>query len=232
MALHFVFDLLALLCAGCVSWRFRITHFNTSNTPIPSCHLHAYLLTAIIGLVTGSLLFGSLNLYLADQSAIGKSVLGGIAGAILATEIFKRIYKIRASTGILFIPGLTLGIVVGRIGCYVGGLDDYTYGTVTNLPWGIDFGDGVARHPVQLYESFSMAIFLLVFIFSFSRYKPFWLRNGFYVFVLVYAGQRFLWEFFKPYPMLGLSLNVFHILSLLLVTYAVIMMAMKRHYAS
>ena len=27
-----------------------------------------------------------------------------------------------------------------------------TYGTATTLPWAVDFGDGVPRHPTQLYE--------------------------------------------------------------------------------
>ena len=32
------------------------------------------------------------------------------------------------------------------------GLADDTYGIATRLPWGVDFGDGIARHPTQLYE--------------------------------------------------------------------------------
>ena len=232
MTLHFVFDLLALASAWLVSSRFRDRYFTPGISPIPPHHLHAYLLTALIGLVVGSLLFGSLNLYFSEQSAIGKSVLGGLAGAIFATETFKRITKLRTSTGILFIPGLAIGIIVGRIGCYLGGLDDYTYGTATNLPWGVDFGDGLARHPVQLYESISMAIFLLFFLISFVRHKLFWLNKGFYIFVLFYTGQRFIWEFLKPYPTIGLSLNIFHILSLILIIYAVIMLTKTHRHAS
>ena len=33
--------------------------------------------------------------------------------------------------------------------CFVGGC---CYGTPTDLPWGVDFGDGLRRHPTQLYE--------------------------------------------------------------------------------
>jgi len=32
------------------------------------------------------------------------------------------------------------------------GLSDNTYGTPTNLPWAVNFGDGIPRHPTQLYE--------------------------------------------------------------------------------
>ena len=57
------------------------------------------------------------------------------------------------STGAYFAPSLAIGIAIGRIGCFLSGLEDYTYGTPTTLPWGYDFGDGVLRHPVQLYEA-------------------------------------------------------------------------------
>jgi len=47
-----------------------------------------------------------------------------------------------------------VGVAVGRIGLlFSQGIDDFTYGTPTALPWAHDFGDGVPRHPVQLYES-------------------------------------------------------------------------------
>jgi prolipoprotein diacylglyceryltransferase len=47
---------------------------------------------------------------------------------------------------------LTAGIVVGRIGCWLAGLHDDTHGLPTALPWGLDLGDGVLRHPSPLYE--------------------------------------------------------------------------------
>lgn len=51
-------------------------------------------------------------------------------------------------------------MAVGRLGCFFAGLPDYTYGVPTDLPWGVNFGDGVPRHPVQLYESAAMLLFL------------------------------------------------------------------------
>ena len=48
---------------------------------------------------------------------------------------------------------LCLGIIVGRWGCLFAGLADQTFGVPTGLPWGVDLGDGVPRHPVQIYES-------------------------------------------------------------------------------
>ena len=47
---------------------------------------------------------------------------------------------------------LLLGMALGRVGCHLAGLTDGTYGTATTLPWALDLGDGVARHPTNLYE--------------------------------------------------------------------------------
>ncbi|MBI3229731.1 MAG: prolipoprotein diacylglyceryl transferase, partial [Burkholderiales bacterium] len=47
---------------------------------------------------------------------------------------------------------ILLGIIVGRIGCFLAGLQDGTFGVPSTLPWAVDFGDGIARHPTQLYE--------------------------------------------------------------------------------
>ena len=95
-----------------------------------------------------------------------------------------------------------------------------TYGTPTNLPWGIDFGDGVRRHPVQLYESITMALFFAVFVILVHRGNEAVLRTGFYLFVGVYAAQRFLWEFLKPYGTVVGPFNLFHLLSIALIAYA------------
>lgn len=151
---------------------------------------------------------------------VARSVVGAVAGAILAVEIFKRARGIRGSTGVIFVPGFCASIAVGRWGCFLSGLDDHTYGIPTRLPWGHDFGDGIPRHPVQLYESAAMAAFLVFTILQPTRRDDCFLRNGFYLLVLWYAGQRFLWEFLKPYtPVLG-PLNLFHLICLGLVCYA------------
>ncbi len=41
---------------------------------------------------------------------------------------------------------------IGRVGCFLTGLSDATCGVRTDLPWGVDYGDGVPRHPAQIYE--------------------------------------------------------------------------------
>jgi phosphatidylglycerol---prolipoprotein diacylglyceryl transferase len=92
---------------------------------------------------------------------------------------------------------------VGRIGCFVAGLADDTYGKPTNLPWAVDFGDGIGRHPVQIYE-----IVFLVLVGVLLSTKVQW-REGarFRIFMGSYLGWRFLIDFLKPQPLVaGLNL--------------------------
>jgi len=181
-----------------------------------------YVAAGSLGATLGAYLAGSVNLWLTGIGGVGRSIEGALAGGIIAIEILKTRSGIRGSTGLRFVAPLAAAIAIGRIGCFLAGLDDMTYGTATTLPWGVDFGDGVTRHPVQLYESVTMAIFLAVFITLAWRGNEPVLRTGFYLFVGVYAGQRFVWEFLKPYGTVVGPFNLFHLLSLALIAYALL----------
>ncbi len=225
MFIHLVFDLLALASAGLISlWFWGKYRLERPAGIIQPAQYHYYQVALLLGLAVGSVGFGTLNLYLAGHGGVAKSMLGGICGAVVAAEIFKYFSGIRQSTGLYFVPGLLVLMAVGRVGCFLAGLPDFTYGVVTDLPWGVDFGDGLARHPVQLYESATLLLFLGVLLRSFSLQPAFWQRRGFYLFILGYAGQRFGWEFLKPYPPVLAGLNLFHGLSLLLIIYALFML--------
>ena len=54
------------------------------------------------------------------------------------------------------------------------------------------------------------------------------MRHGFYLLVLVYAGQRFIWEFLKPYGALLGPFNLFHFICAGLMIYSLAMMAGRR----
>ncbi len=92
---------------------------------------------------------------------------------------------------------------MGRIGCFLAGLADDTYGKPTSLPWAVDFGDGIGRHPTQIYEILFLA--LVAFLVSVKRER----REGarFRVFLAGYLGWRVAVDFLKPQPLvLGLNL--------------------------
>ena len=187
-----------------------------------------YGVALLAGATIGGFGAGTLNLYLSSEPGLGRSIVGALAGAIAAVEIFKRARGISGSTGLIFVPAFATSVVVGRWGCFLAGISDETHGTPTALPWGHDFGDGVMRHPVQLYESFTMLAFLVVALVLIGQRNAFFMRNGFYILVLVYAGQRFLWEFLKPYGAVVGPLNLFHLICAGLVIYSLTMMARGR----
>jgi len=191
-------------------------------------HPGAYAIAAGMGALTGAMFFGTANALLSGVRAVGFSMVGGIAGAVAAVEAFKRLTGVTGSTGIAFAAPFAITVAVGRWGCFFSGLADFTYGTPTGLPWGVDFGDGIARHPVQLYESITMALFALGFFLWLRRRPRDAASYGFYVFAGFYGLQRFLWEFLKPYPTVFGPLNLFHLAAAALVLYAAFMLRVAR----
>lgn len=93
------------------------------------------------------------------QLLMGKTIVGAILGGWVGVELAKRLLGEKKSTGDLFVAPLLLGIAIGRVGCFLTGLSDLTCGLPTRLPWGVDFGDGIPRHPAQLYEIAALALF-------------------------------------------------------------------------
>jgi prolipoprotein diacylglyceryltransferase len=179
----------------------------------------------MFGAGLGAYLFGTLNLWFSGMPGIARSVEGALAGGIFAIELYKWRAGISLRTGARFALPLAVGIAVGRLGCYFAGLDDFTYGTPTTLPWGHDFGDGILRHPVQLYESLAMAAFAIFYVLAVLNRNSFIVTNGFYLALAFYGLQRFTWEFLKPYGTLIGPLSLFHLLSLAVLIYAAVMLA-------
>ncbi len=103
-------------------------------------------------------------------------------------------------------------------------LYDYTYGVPSHGFPGFDFGDGIERHAVPLYEGFTMLSFGLIAAWQLQRKYPRWWRHAFYYFAIVYGAQRFVWEFLKPYPATIGGLTLFQYLCLFLIIYGAAML--------
>ena len=221
MGVHLFFDLLAYIIGTFLTWKiFRPKCHYISNENIR----YAYYTIIIVGMVLGAISIGSLNTFYSlhqEGFIIGKSILGAIVGGILFVEIFKKVMKITGSTGAYFVPSLAIGIAIGRVGCFLSGLEDYTYGIETTSILGYNFGDGLFRHPVQLYESAVMFLFFLYVVYIYFKDRVYFEKNIFYQFVLVYALQRFIWEFLKPYETVFWGLNIFQLFCLGLIFYAI-----------
>jgi prolipoprotein diacylglyceryltransferase len=126
----------------------------------------------------------------------GKTIVGALIGALFVVEALKMHLGITARTGDLFTVPLCIGIAIGRIGCFLTGLADHTSGVATGLPWGVDFGGGILRHPVQLYESL-FAGMLGIFLWSRSA-RPHVEGDIFKMFMVTYLLFRICVDFLKP----------------------------------
>ena len=139
---------------------------------------------------------------------------GGLIGAVVTGYLLMRRYKLPWwKTADACAPGIALGNVLGRQGCFSAGC---CWGKPTTMPWGVKFTElgheitgvptGVPLHPTQLYESFAM---LLVFFFLLwlHRHRRF-SGQVILAYALVYAAVRFVIEFYRADPrgdILGLT---------------------------
>lgn len=217
-AAHYLFDALAWIGSASAAWwqsrRWPGEALRLSRITEPS-----YFVALGLGALIGAWLFGSGNSMIGPIPVPSHSIAGALAGGIVAVELWKRAHRVRASTGGAFVIPICVGMIIGRFGCLFAGLPDYTYGVPTDVPWAVELGDGIGRHPVQLYESLSMAAFLAVYLRGRLNGASWAREHGFQAMIIVYAAQRFMWEFLKPYPAVLGPLNLFHLLMLGLIAY-------------
>ncbi len=139
----------------------------------------------------------------------GKTIVSALVFGLITVELIKRYIGLRQSTGDLYAIPLALGIAIGRIGCFLTGLADNTYGTPTTLPWAVNFGDGIPRHPTQLYEiTFLLALVPILYkILALTPSHRFLPGDTFKFFMVAYLSFRLLCDFIKPYPRIFLGLG-------------------------
>jgi len=126
----------------------------------------------------------------------GKTIVGALIGGLLAVEWTKKLLGVTRRTGDLFALPLCVGIAIGRVGCFLTGVEDHTAGIETSLPWGVNFGDGISRHPTQLYE-IAFVVLLGLLISSISR-RPHAEGDLFKIFMVGYFAFRLAVDFLKP----------------------------------
>jgi phosphatidylglycerol---prolipoprotein diacylglyceryl transferase len=183
--------------------------------PVSPAHRLAVIVAAALGALIGSKLPGIWTALSgagpapADSVFLpawlgGKTLVGGIVFAWLAVEATKKFLGIKVSTGDAFIFPLLFAMVVGRLGCFLAGVADGTQGVATALPWAVDYGDGIPRHPSPLYEIlFLLAWGSLLWALR-ERLAP---GARFKVFLLGYFPFRLAGDFLKPDPEVALGLS-------------------------
>jgi phosphatidylglycerol:prolipoprotein diacylglycerol transferase len=164
-------------------------------------HLVSLLLDLPIYMHSPGLLLDTWRGILSPSGGLrGLSFHGGLFGAVLAAYVYCRRHGLKFMEVIdLFSPGLALGYVFARIGCFLNGC---CYGVPTDVPWAVRFHlDPVSglmtppSHPVQLYSAAaSLGIFfLLVMVERKRRYTG----QVFFSYLAMYSVYRFLIEFLR-----------------------------------
>lgn len=136
-----------------------------------------------------------------------KTIVGGMLGGLIGVELTKKQIGVTVSSGDMMVYPLILAMIIGRTGCFLAGLEDGTYGIASNLPWAIDFGDGIRRHPTNLYE---IIFWLLLWVALQLIEKKHSFAGGarFKVFMVSYLLFRLLIEFIKPDYFFDFGLSV------------------------
>jgi phosphatidylglycerol:prolipoprotein diacylglycerol transferase len=171
------------------------------------------IISALIGaklllLVTDFQIFRSNPAELFSLFRSGGVFYGGLILAVAVALVYiRRVGLPLWTTTDVFAPGIALGHVVGRFGCFFAGC---CWGKPTTLPWGITFTDPFAAanvgtplnqslHPTQLYEAGAEFLILALLLGTEQKGKPFAGRT-FWLYMLLYAVTRFIIEFFRDDP--------------------------------
>lgn len=204
------------------------------------------IISALVGaklllLVTDFQTFRSNPAELLSLARSGGVFYGGLILAVVVALVYiRRIGLPLWTTCDVFAPGIALGHVVGRFGCFFAGC---CFGRPTNLPWAITFTDpfaaanvgtplNVPLHPTQLYEAGAELLILGLLLGTERKGKPFAGRT-FWLYMLLYAVSRFIIEFFRGDERGAVGvLSTSQFISVILAPLAVIMLAyLARHAA-
>jgi phosphatidylglycerol:prolipoprotein diacylglycerol transferase len=171
------------------------------------------IISALVGaklllLVTDFQTFKSNPAELLNLLREGGVFYGGLIVAVtVALWYIRRVGLPLWTTCDVFAPGIALGLVVGRFGCFFAGC---CYGKPTSVPWAITFTDpfaaanvgtplNVPLHPTQLYEA-GTNFLILVFLLATERFGRKFAGRTFWLYMLLYAVSRYVIEFYRNDP--------------------------------
>jgi phosphatidylglycerol---prolipoprotein diacylglyceryl transferase len=132
---------------------------------------------------------------------------GLILAVVVALWYIRKVGLPLWTTCDVFAPGIALGHIIGRLGCFFAGC---CYGKPTDVAWAITFTDpfaatnvgtplNVPLHPTQLYEAGAEAVILALLLATESRGRRFPGRT-FWLYMLLYAASRYVIEIYRGDP--------------------------------
>jgi len=206
---HFVCETLAYF----LGYRYYVYSRKYNNDAISSENRLIIFIGAAFGAFIGSHLIGVLEnpTLLSHFNLVyfmgNKTIVGGMLGGLIGVEFTKKKIGVSVSSGDLMVYPLILAMIIGRIGCFLAGLEDGTYGIASKLPWAINFGDGIRRHPTNLYEIIFWVVLWITLKWAERNYQ-FTDGSKFKIFLSSYLIFRFLDEFIKPDYFFSFGLSV------------------------
>lgn len=218
---HLILEYLAFF----IAFRYYVYLRKQKNDTISGNNRISIILGAAIGALIGSRLVGFLENPLITfsqdyliQLLNTKTIMGGLFGGLLGVEIAKKTIGETQSSGDMFVFPIIVGIFIGRIGCFLSGINEFTYGSETQFFTGMNLGDNLLRHPVSLYE---LLFLVLLFFILKTIQKRKVLENGllFKYFMILYFAFRFFIEFLKPNVFYTLGLSSIQILCVICLLY-------------
>lgn len=141
------------------------------------------VISVILGGRIGYVLFYNLTYYLNNPTHIlsvwegGMSFHGGLAGVIVGTFIFSKLYNLEFLKVTDFLALVTpIGIFFGRIANFI---NQELVGKICNHTWCVIYKDeSIGRHPSQLYEAASEGLLLFIILFITAKFFNGFSRKG------------------------------------------------------
>jgi prolipoprotein diacylglyceryltransferase len=208
---HLVFEILAYI----LGFQYYLILRKQVTDKITSEQRLWIIIGGALGAAIFSKLLGFLEhpelISLSQQSVIyffvSKTIVGGLLGGLIGVEIAKQFLGVKHSSGDLFCLPIILGMIIGRIGCFLSGIEDSTHGLPTDFILGMNLGDGIPRHPTAFYE---IGVLIFIGLLLINVRKHWILAEGslFKLFMISYLSWRLGIEFLKPvyqYEPIGLS---------------------------
>ena len=186
----------------------------------------AILIGAMTGAFLGSKIIGNLEnpeLIFQVENPVkyiwsNNTIVGGLAFGLIGVELAKKMVGHKESTGDLIVFPIITAMIIGRIGCFLTGVYEPTFGLPTDSVFGMYLGDEFKRHPVALYE-----IIFLISQFAVLQWikktKNFASGFLFQIFMLSYFSFRFLTEFIKPRHEIIFNLGTLQLVCIVVILY-------------
>jgi phosphatidylglycerol:prolipoprotein diacylglycerol transferase len=168
------------------------------------------IISALVGaklllLVTDFQSFKSNPAELLNLLREGGVFYGGLIVAVtVALWYIRRVGLPLWTTCDVFAPGIALGLIIGRFGCFFAGC---CFGKPTSVPWAITFTDpfaaanvgtplNVPLHPTQLYEA-GANFLILLFLLTTEKFGRKFAGRTFWLYMLLYSVSRYIIEFYR-----------------------------------